>query len=157
MGLARPARRGFALFVGFRNSPDRATLEQWKTCIRHGSRLLEQATYGQLRIRTVYLAVGSRATHEVDVVIVPGDASASSPVSAAGSPGMFQLHHEDDIDSPLVLVHEFGHYAFGLQDERRCQGDPRWGACIMEFSGHGDRLCFRGRRTQVQRGEVWAF
>lgn len=157
MGLARPTLHGFSLVVGFRNRLDRRALLQWKTWIRHGARLLQEATGGQLRVDTVYLAIGSHAVHEADLVVAPGSSNATSPVHAAGSPGMFQLHHEDDLETPLVLVHEFGHYGLGLQDEQPCLGDPRFGACIMEFSQHGDRLSFRNRRTRLRRGPVWAF
>jgi hypothetical protein len=84
---------------------------------------LERMTWGRMRLGEVALVVRPHGLAAADILISPG-AGADAVPGSIGRPGAFIQWDwsppTGDSPSPVAkLMHEFGHYAFGLGDEYR--------------------------------------
>ena len=167
MGIGRYRNGVFDLVVSFLYSPSRLEQSRWRECFKYASGQLQVATHGQMRFGVVRFGFRANASQEADVFIVEGSGSSRAHVNARGLPGLPIYLQSAAITKPLILVHEFAHYAFGLHDEytgtngkdSECTGNPKSGACIMEFTEESDTLRFRpsSHKFHVKKGPVKFF
>ena len=119
-----------------------------KTFFKIVSLLLERATYGQHQLKVNFDGEG------LDILITKYTTNAFG--SRLWNKGFvaFALHH---IYSPGLIIHELGHYLYGLRDEvyagcrsKRVYSQPINKASIMEFT-FGGTSGFR-RRINIEDG-----
>lgn len=141
MGIGRHKDGEFDLIVSFRFRPSVDEYWQWASSFHQGSRLLFEATEGQLRIDRVFVALDSAGSSEADAWLHEAPGDSHSPRLGLTEPDHKMTLRADERFKPYVITHEFGHYALGLHDEyvgnpvvRACTGNPSTGACIMEFA-----------------------
>lgn len=103
--------------------------DSWKPLFEEASRLLFNATDGQLQIGTVRILGCSADKRDADVWILSGTGGALSTFLGLGGAGhiyLSQLHKSvtEPVNGQFGLVHEFGHYGFGLYDEYKGPPPP---------------------------------
>ncbi len=96
--------------------------DSWKPLFERGSRLLYNATNGQLQLGTIRLYDAGVNKREADVWILDDRSGSFANLLALGGAGHVYLSqtHKSVVGPALGqfgLVHEFGHYGFGLYDE----------------------------------------
>ncbi|MBD3161472.1 MAG: VWA domain-containing protein, partial [Candidatus Eisenbacteria bacterium] len=99
-----------------------ADIEAWRPLFEETSRLLYNATNGQLQLGRVRIETCGLGQEDADIWILDGQSGAFANVLGLGGVGHIYLSQTHrDVDGPAFgqfgLVHEFGHYAFGLYDE----------------------------------------
>ncbi|MEM7203228.1 MAG: hypothetical protein AAF628_23400 [Planctomycetota bacterium] len=165
MGFGSFQNGRFDLTVSLRSAsteqPGFRLVRLWVRSLRAASQLLYDATAGQTAIRRVFVAVDYGASRAADAFLRPSNGTSSSGMLRRGSPGMHMSIMGDERTKPHVLVHEFGHYAFGLDDEYAdgpplCSSRPETQACIMAHGwASGDQI--DATTGEVVAGVIRAF
>lgn len=154
------------LYVSFHYEPSKRRRDQWEESFLFASRLLFEASQGQMRLGPVYFATESAGSSGVDAWLHEERGSSQSNIDGLGKPNLNMELRHDERRKPYVILHELGHYAFGLHDEyygpqpvvRACTNDAASGACIMEFAyDKGDRWRWWGLGWRFVRGDVRRF
>ena len=122
------------LYVSIEEDPDTPTLERWKKSFEVASRLLYYATGGKAHFASVFLYTNGGGAADADATVSIHQESSY----ANGHPAVFleatldtadvayerpfaeetvMSLGEDAYRYPFVILHEFGHYGFGLGDE----------------------------------------
>jgi hypothetical protein len=101
---------------------DESDPDAWRPLFEEGSRLLFNATNGQLQLGRVRVLSCGFDNERSDVWILDGDFGAFANILGLGGDGHIYLSqtHKSTSEPALGqfgLVHELGHYAFGLYDE----------------------------------------
>jgi len=108
---------------------DDSDVETWKRCFKEASRMLFQATDGVVRFAKVYVYDSTHS--DVADALLYGEGTGDSyykrvhptvvPFETldpdAFDPGGVMVLAGNAINTPFTVVHEFGHYGFGLGDE----------------------------------------
>ncbi|MFK7769669.1 MAG: hypothetical protein AB8B55_20845 [Mariniblastus sp.] len=128
--------------------------ESWKVSFEYASEMLFVATMGQMQLGNLYwLSQGNQ--NDVDDVFLRNGEGGSVTIGAVPrkplSGYIAVTRHAKK--QPLIIVHEFGHFIFGLAEEylvlndsdstcvRLCSNDASTQRSIMEFAGgHGIKL-----------------
>ena len=129
--------------------------EAWKKSFEYVSQILFEATCGQVQLGKLYWLKNGGNNKVDDVFLIDSnDTASTNNFSAFNKLSGYIYATNRAMREPLVLVHELGHYLFGLGEEyntscsdqiRRCSNDPTTHRSIMEFaSGHGIRLTDQG-------------
>ncbi|BBO89483.1 vWA domain-containing protein [Desulfosarcina ovata] len=155
MGLGRYKNGKFDLILSLRHNADATRIGQWERSFRRASEILFDATDGQMQFGKLYVANNSIGGTEADAWLLPDEGTSSSFVNALGIPGLHMNLKSDEKNKPFVVIHEFGHYGFGLYDEyigpsgsAECTGTTSGGACIMEHGyWNGDQIADDGTLT----------
>lgn len=99
-------------------------LSSWKPVFTEASKLLYNATEGHLQFGTINFYVACQpAKDRGDIWITTGTGGASANVNGCGTDGLHvflsNIHKRTDATAhgQLGMVHELGHYIFGLSDE----------------------------------------
>lgn len=107
-------------------------LAPWKTLFQQASDLLYNATEGQMAIDTINIFNCGHAKDLADIWVL--ESSTQLPnvpfanTNGLGSKGRHIILFKDQLQKgPFGIVHELGHYVFGLYDEYR--GQHRQGSC----------------------------
>jgi Mg-chelatase subunit ChlD len=127
-GLSAPcmagdgAIRGDKLDMSVMFAYREADPDSWRPLFEEASRLLYNATNGQLQLGTVRVTSCGFAKDGADVWIMDNDGGALANVlglSGIGHIYLSQVHKStaEPAVGPFGLVHEIGHYAFGTYDE----------------------------------------
>ena len=110
-------------------------LEGWKPVFTEASKLLHNATEGNLQIGNVNFYVACPpAKDKADIWISQGTAGASAHRNGCGVSGshvfLSNIHKRNDATAhgQLGMVHELGHYIFNLADE--------YGGCVRNAAGN---------------------
>jgi hypothetical protein len=131
-----------------------AQLQNWNRTFQKASELLFDATNGkhQLGVIQVCNSLNNLGNQVADLnlfVDTTGSADAGGGFGVLGpilTLGKHMTIYEDIIERPMVIVHELGHFIYGLYDENHARdggpggvclghdntGAPRSTACIME-------------------------
>ena len=114
---------------------DEDRIEQWRRSFQRASVILYHATDGQMQFGKLTVRNDGLGLNQADVLLYE-----HAGRSASGF-GSFMLLCNDERNSPYIVVHEFGHFAFDLREEyagqqRLCTADTATKACIME---HGPK------------------
>ncbi len=99
-----------------------AAPDSWRPLFEEASRLLYNATDGQLQFGQVRVVDSGLDKWDADVWILDNHSGAFANVLGLGGPGHIYISQtHKSVTKPAVgpfgLVHEFGHYGFGLYDE----------------------------------------
>ena len=121
---------------------------KWKQAFECASKLLFEATQGQLQLGELKFQ-NNGCYNFVDDIFLDPSLDASLQGTGQGDPkkpfyGCLKISPQA-MHEPSVLVHEFGHYIINLNDEyipatsttprrRTCQGKPSTHQCIMEYA-----------------------
>ena len=142
MGYGRIGDGEFDLLISFRHNASAEQIGQWKCSFKHASRILHGATFGFFRFGRIFWVNGNAGSVEADGYLLPTSGTSYSSINKLGDEGRMRLCADEAIH-PYIIVHEFGHYGFGLRDESRgegskvsCIGEAKKAqlkACIMEF------------------------
>ena len=132
----------FKLKVSLRYSPEPGETDFLCEFFRIVSGILWDATDGRLAIGQVDIATGSTGGADADIWIHPADTAWPNSTGARlWIPGESIDFAQDYLMFPTVLVHELGHYLFGLRDEyasgAKCVGKVSKQASLMERYGWG--------------------
>lgn len=122
------------LFLYQEGDPD-----SWRPVFDEASELLYNATNGQLQLGRIRVYACSADHPDIDVWIQDNYSGAFANLLGLGGTGhifLSQLHHSstDPALGQFGLVHELGHYAFGLYDEYK--GEIEAGAPLAEQMRH---------------------
>ncbi len=145
MGIGRYKNGKFELNVSLRYDASADEIRQWEHSFRRASKLLYNATGGQMQFGSVFVANRRAGTDEADSWLRPPDNDASTTTHGAfGSPGIHMSLTDGEKKIPYNVTHEFGHHGLGLGEEylgleegtyqvskMRCAEDPQSAACIM--------------------------
>ena len=93
------------------------TYSDWERLFENANTLLYRATNGNLIFGTVRFSRSRTVAKNADIVIHKGSGGAQASVEGMGYEGEVDLHQNSDRGSTLTLIHELGHYVFGLYDE----------------------------------------
>ena len=101
----------------------------WQPMFEEANRLLYNATNGQLQLGTIRLHNCGWDRPDIDIWILNNNSGAFGNVLGLGDEGHIFLSqtHESSSGGALGqfgLVHELGHYAFGLYDEYKGEVEP---------------------------------
>ena len=144
----------FDLLLSIQYNASAADQDQWRQAFQRASRLLYDATDGKHQLGTIFVCLNSLGGDRADAWILGTGGTSHSPPAALGSSGDQMTLHVQERFHPLVIVHELGHYIYGLYDEYlhadgsedgKCLGHtetflPIGAACIMEASNRdGER------------------
>ncbi len=148
MGIGRLVGGRFNLIVSLRHNASAARLNEWQASFARASELLFDATDGQHQFRDIYVCNNSSGGRNADAWLLDPDGRSFSNVRGLGSETAHMTLYGDERFKPFVVVHEFGHYAYGVRDEyegpagpAECIGGTTSDACIMESSwADGDRF-----------------
>lgn len=121
--LDKPRGR-FDLILSVRYNATSTELTAWEAAFEQASRLLFDATDGQHQFGTIYVynndEVMGLAGNNADAHLFddpsPEEEASSGGYAALGSDVHIELYDEDKF-RPFVIVHELGHYIYGLYDE----------------------------------------
>lgn len=155
MGIGRYKNGKFDLIVSLRHDADDERIEQWERSFRRASEILFDATDGQMQFGQIFVAKNSAGCDEADAWLLEEEGISSSFVDALGDSGLHMNLKSDEKNKPFIIIHEFGHYGFGLYDEyigpggsAECTGSTAQGACIMEHGyWNGDQIDDAGTLT----------
>lgn len=104
--------------------------DAWRPLFEESSRLLFNATNGQLQLGRIRVLSCGTDKDAADVWVLDDNSGAFANVLGLGGIGhvfISQTHKSvsDEVFGPFGLVHELGHYVFGLYDEYKpAPGDP---------------------------------
>lgn len=148
MGIGRLVGNRFNLIVSLRHNADAARLGEWRTSFERASQLLLDATDGQHQFGTIFVCNNSSGGRNADTWLLDPDGRSFSNVRGLGSETAHMTLYGDERFKPFIVIHEFGHYAYGVYDEytgssgaAECIGGTTSDACIMEAGwGDGDRF-----------------
>lgn len=118
--------------VNFRFPPTTADITNIQTQITDASRIIWDATEGQLRYGTITITCGAPNEDAADMWVFPQAGQSSSPVWTDGTGPTRRGAHVSLMlaaSRPFVVAHEMSHYAFGLSDEYNEQS-RHIGPCI---------------------------
>lgn len=106
-----------------------AGVESWKPVFDEASRLLYNASNGQLQLGTVRIYSCSTDHPDIDIWIQDNQSGAFANPLGLGAEGhvyLSQVHRSTTLPAlgQFGLVHEIGHYAFGLYDEYKGETEP---------------------------------
>ena len=169
MGIGRLVGGKFNLVLSIRYDASMTMINEWQAAWQRASELLFDATDGQHQLGNVYVCNRSSGGRNADAWLL------STEVGDSSTNGWHEIGHEtfhmtlfgEERFRPFVLVHEFGHYAYGCDDEYKgptqqsdllCIVDPSSNACIMQGKvTDGDRLGTNGTGGPFIRGRIRAF
>lgn len=142
-GFYLPSTRTFNLYVSFRYNAS-GDLMRWQAWFTWASEMLSLATEGRFRIgRVVYVNnETSGNVLDADLRILDGSAAETLDQFGFGVPGALMRIGTSRLGQPGVLVHELGHYAFGLWDEYEgggCLPANTFG-CVMQQGANSIQL-----------------
>lgn len=148
MGIGRLVGDHFDLIVSIRHNAAQARVDEWEASFAQASRLLWDATDGQHRFGTIYVCNNSTGGRNADAWLLEPEGRSSSAVDALGNETAHMTLYGDERFKPFIVIHEFGHYGYGVYDEyagsggdAECVGGTTSDACIMEAGwGSGDRF-----------------
>lgn len=148
MGIGRYKNGKFDLIVSLRHDAGDERIDQWERSFRRASEILFDATDGQMQFGKIFVAKNSAGNDEADAWLLEDEGISSSSVNALGVSGLHMNLKSDEKNKPFIIIHEFGHYGFGLYDEyigpdgsAECTGGTDQGACIMEHGyWNGDQI-----------------
>jgi hypothetical protein len=146
MGAGRfnPTTQKFKLILSLRHG-DLLQLSQWEDAFEQASELLHSATDEQHQFGEIHVATHGTGGRNADAWLMPGSGD-SRPGAIPGLVNPDETIHQtlyaDGRTRPVsVILHEFGHYAYGLYEEysdlsgavgsAACLGSGANG-CIME-------------------------
>ncbi|RLB37731.1 MAG: hypothetical protein DRH30_12700 [Deltaproteobacteria bacterium] len=144
---------------------DQATIDRWKKGFEVASCMLYHATGTKAHFAKVYLYTGALSANDPDTF----DARVSNVLEssyAIGHPtvlqdpqedpdafleGTFMKLGKDSFESPFLILHEFGHFGYGLGDEyvgdkpTQCASAQRTGPAVRgHVAGDGEHACIMG-------------
>ncbi|MCD2443052.1 VWA domain-containing protein [Agromyces sp. SYSU K20354] len=148
MGIGRLVGNHFDLIVSIRHNAAQARVDEWEASFAQASRLLWDATDGQHRFGTIWVCNNSSGGRNADAWLLEPDGRSVSAVDALGSETAHMTLYGDERFKPFIVIHEFGHYGYGVYDEyngsagaAECIGGTTSDACIMESAwSDGDRF-----------------
>ncbi len=137
-GRVRPRDRHLDVIVYFENgniSP--AAIQQtWEPIFERWSRRLWDATEKQIQLGRVTFTTSKSLADRADVVVAVGAGNAGAHLNGLNNRGQHikiyeQRHNQDSADrqGSFGLMHEAGHYLFGLYDEYRGCTRPENAPC----------------------------
>lgn len=145
---------------------DEQNPQDWEPLFKEASKLLYDATEGQVKLGKVEVYVNCpQVENKADVKIYDDHQEAGAHTEGMGSPGarirLSQTHKTVTTSGAgnrgqLGLVHELGHYAFGLKDEYEDKNSKKTaGAYCIDQSGNTASLMDAGTTTPTnQRHEL---
>jgi hypothetical protein len=165
MGIGRLVGDHFDLIVSIRHNATQARIDEWEASFAQASRLLWDATDGQHRLGTVWVCNDSSGGRNADAWLLEPDGRSASAVDALGSETAHMTLYGDERFKPYIVVHEFGHYGYGVLDEysgsagaAECIGGTTADACIMEAAWtDGDRFGNNATGGALVTGRVSEF
>ncbi|MDQ0574297.1 VWA domain-containing protein [Agromyces albus] len=165
MGIGRLVGDHFDLIVSIRHNAAQARVDEWEESFAQASRLLWDATDGQHRFGTIYVCNNSTGGRNADAWLLEPEGRSSSAVDALGNETAHMTLYGDERFKPFIVVHEYGHYGYGVYDEyagsagdAECIGGTTSDACIMEAGwGSGDRFGNSGTGGTLVTGRVSEF
>ena len=132
----------FTLMVSVRHDANPDTLNLWKNAFQQASELLYDATDGQHQFGTIFVCNKGLAGRSADIHLFEQDGRSyvNLPIPGLGRTEGHMFLYGDEKRKPFVIVHEFGHYGYGLYDEysgpfgdAECvENPPNANASIME-------------------------
>lgn len=148
MGIGRLVGDHFDIIVSLRHNAAQGRVDEWEASFAQASQLLWDATDGQHRLGTVWVCNNSSGGRNADAWLLEPDGRSVSAISGLGSETAHMTLYGDERFKPFIIIHEFGHYAYGVFDEyegsagpAECIGGTTSDACIMETGwGDGDRF-----------------
>ena len=133
MGLGRfdPTTHKFDLILSVRYNASSNDLAQWQKAFQRASELLYDATDGKHQLGTVQVCLNNQGDDAADAFLTgtPGISHAGAIVQL-GTPRIHMTINNDEMFKPLVIVHELGHYIYGLRDEYNGPGGGGVGSCL---------------------------
>ena len=148
MGIGRLVGDHFDIIVSIRHNATQTRVDEWEASFAQASRLLRDATDGQHRFGTIFVCNNSSGGRNADAWLLEPDGRSSAAIRGLGSETAHMTLYGDERFKPFVVVHEFGHYGYGVYDEyegsagpAECIGGTTSDACIMESAwSDGDRF-----------------
>jgi hypothetical protein len=125
-------------------------LSEWESAFNRASQIIYHATSEQLKLGVLTVFIDEESNDETDVLIDEQETGESVT-------GTFIKLFREERNFPTVIVHEFGHYEFGLGDEYRkymwlggewklthgpCTDAAEDQSCIMQFAEDPDVVEF---------------
>jgi hypothetical protein len=109
----------FTLSISVRHDATSSELDEWRDAFQQASELLFDATDGQHQFGTIIVCNQSYAGRGADIHLFEEDGRSytSLPLPGLGLPVSHMFLYGDEKEKPFVIVHEFGHYGYGLYDE----------------------------------------
>ncbi|MEU4769459.1 VWA domain-containing protein [Actinosynnema sp. NPDC023794] len=166
MGIGRLDGGRFNLIVSVRHNADGVRLGEWRASFERASALLFDATDGQHQFGTIYVCNNSSGGRNADAWLLDADGRSSSSVRGLGRETARMNLSGDERFKPFVIIHEFGHYGYGMRDEyedvngsaAECIGGTTSDACVMEAAwNEGDRFGNRATGGALVTGRVSEF
>jgi hypothetical protein len=138
----------FNLILSIRHNASAARVDEWRASFERASELLFDATDGQHQFGDIYVCNNSTGGRNADAWLLQPDGRSHSAVDALGNETAHMTLYGDERFKPFIVIHEFGHYGYGLRDEyigplgmAECIGGTTADACIMENGWRdGDRF-----------------
>ncbi len=123
----------FNLLVSIRHDASPQRICEWREAFQRASDLLYDATDGQHQFGTIFVCNKCLAGRNADIHLFAdtGRSYVNLPLPGLGRVGAHMFLYGDERGKPFVIVHEFGHYGYGLYDE---YAGPSGGAECVEFS-----------------------
>lgn len=129
-GTGKIVNSQFNLSVSVRYDATQARLDELKSKFEKASNLLFDATDGQHQLGTTLVCNNSRGGKNADIWILPGGDGTTKrsyvniPIPGLGAQGRGMHLYDFDLntnnvnaDGSHVIVHELGHYGYGIYDE----------------------------------------
>jgi hypothetical protein len=165
MGIGRLVGDHFDMIVSLRHNAAQERVDEWEASFAQVSRLLWDATDGQHRFGTIWVCNNSSGGRNADAWLLESDGRSSSAIRGLGSETAHMTLYGDERFKPFVIVHEFGHYGYGVYDEyegsagpAECIGGTTSDACIMEAAwSDGDRFGNNATGGALVTGRVSEF
>ncbi|MDN5764911.1 MAG: M64 family metallopeptidase [Humibacillus sp.] len=144
---------GFNLLVSMEWAATRAEMAYTRDRFKELSQVLFNASNGQMLIERVHIASEGRHWNEAHVLI---HASRHQPSNSSlghfADGGQINMNPYD-VWEPMVLLHEFGHLALGLQDEYKGPNDTAAECTAAKGNGSDPSFASGGdRETCVMSG-----
>lgn len=148
MGTGRLVGGRFNLAVSIRHAATAARVAEWRASFERASALLFDATDGQHQFGDIYVCNDSSGGRNADAWLLDPDGRSSSNLDGLGTETAHMTLYGDERFKPFIVIHEFGHYGYGVYDEytgtagtAECIGGTVSDACIMETGWtDGDRF-----------------
>jgi len=168
MGNGNLSAGKFNLILSIRHNANATRLNEWQASFERASRLLFDATDGQHQFGTIYVCNNSTGGRNADGWLLEPDGTSMSATDALGNETAHMTLMGDERFKPFVIIHEFGHYGYGLYDEYQelhgpngsevCLGGTTANACIMEAGWwDGDRFGNAANGGSLVLGRVSKF
>jgi hypothetical protein len=132
----------FHLSVTFTYDASDPHLLRWRTAFEHASRLLFDATDGQMQFGTIQYGINNTGISHADSHLEPGTTGTSGTTGDISQAGSYCTLFYDETLRPHVIVHEFGHYGLFLGDEYWYIGNDVWDRCTADV--HTEGACYMG-------------